>query len=235
MKPIPVPDTSITSVRSIPVPDTQVSSVRHGCRYRTLRSLRYDIKTCTGYFNNFGTISVPGPDTYVSSVRHLYRYEEYMYRSEHTLEQYCGSHYQAHFGLLFDSNSSFGNPFFTFFCLVICLEFLLRCVDFFNLRVVLKFVWVDISCCNQCGSGYLSLTFDCFYIGLQFCKSIFSHFFDYISTLSTKSVKYYLIFQVQHRPHQTIRAAVVRYEPKPQCKSMYCRTRGMHGCLLMAD
>ena len=40
-------------------------------RYRTLRQVRYDINTGTGYS--------------VSSVRHAYRYRKYRYRTEHTL------------------------------------------------------------------------------------------------------------------------------------------------------
>ena len=32
----------------------------------------------------------------------------------------------------------------------------------------------------------------------------------------------------------TILAAVVRYQPKLQCKSLYCTTRGMHGWLLIS-
>ena len=65
---------------SIPVPDTSVSSVRHQYRYRTLRKVRYDMDTgttgtgtgldaSTGHFGNFGT-SIPVPDTSVSSVQH---------------------------------------------------------------------------------------------------------------------------------------------------------------------
>ena len=81
---------------SIPVPDTSVSSVRHQYRYRTLRSLRYDINTGTGHFGKFGTTwipvppvpvktFIPVPDTSVSSVRHPYPYREYRYHTEHTL------------------------------------------------------------------------------------------------------------------------------------------------------
>ena len=62
----------------LPVPDTSVSSVRHQYRYRTLRWVRYDINTGTGHFGKFGT-SIPVPDTSVSSV-HGYRYRRYRYR-----------------------------------------------------------------------------------------------------------------------------------------------------------
>ena len=57
----------------LPVPDTSVSSVRHQYRYRTLRYVRYDINTGTGHFGKFGTTSIPVPDTSLSSVRHRYR------------------------------------------------------------------------------------------------------------------------------------------------------------------
>ena len=52
---------------SIPVPDTSISSVRHQYRYRTLRKVRYDINTGTGHFGKFGT-PIPVPDTSASSV-----------------------------------------------------------------------------------------------------------------------------------------------------------------------
>ena len=59
---------------SIPIPDTSVRSVRHGYRYRTLRQVRYDSNTGTRHFGKFGTTSMPVPDTSASSVRHQYRY-----------------------------------------------------------------------------------------------------------------------------------------------------------------
>ena len=70
---------------SIPVPDTSVTSVRHQFRYRTFRYVRY-INTGTGHFGNFSTTSIPVPDTSVTSVRHPYRFREYRYRTEHTLD-----------------------------------------------------------------------------------------------------------------------------------------------------
>ena len=63
----------------LPVPDSSASSVRHQYRYRTLRYVRYDINTGTGYLGKFGTISIPVPDTLVSSVRHQYRYLRHRY------------------------------------------------------------------------------------------------------------------------------------------------------------
>ena len=63
---------------SIPVPDTSVSSVRHQYRYRTLANIRY-INTGTGPFGKFGTTRIPVPpvpvwtsvpDTSESSAKH---------------------------------------------------------------------------------------------------------------------------------------------------------------------
>ena len=69
---IPVPPVPIQTF--IPVPDTSVSSVRHQYRYRTLRKGRYSINTSTRHFGNFGTTSIPVSNTSVSWVRHQYRY-----------------------------------------------------------------------------------------------------------------------------------------------------------------
>ena len=65
------------STTSIPVPDTSISSVRHQYRYRTLRYVRYDINTGTGHFRKFGTTSIPVLNTSVSSVRLGYRYRQF--------------------------------------------------------------------------------------------------------------------------------------------------------------
>ena len=90
------------SENSIPVPDTSVSSVRPQYRYLTIREVRYDVNTGTRHCgkgilpytggiyptevvwyglntlpNNpvwFGMKSIPVPDTLVSSVRLQYRY-----------------------------------------------------------------------------------------------------------------------------------------------------------------
>ena len=58
---------------SIPVPDTSVTSVRQQYRYRTLRQVWYDSNTVTRPISKFGTTSIPVPDTSVSSVGHQYR------------------------------------------------------------------------------------------------------------------------------------------------------------------
>ena len=65
---IPVPPVLVQTF--MPVPDTSVSSVRYQYRYR--------------HFDNFST-SIPVPDTSISSVQHPYRYRAYRYRTEHTL------------------------------------------------------------------------------------------------------------------------------------------------------
>ena len=70
---------------SIPVPDSSVTSVRYGYRYRryryrpsyryrTNRQVRYDINTGTGHFGKLGTASIPVPYTSAISVQHQYRY-----------------------------------------------------------------------------------------------------------------------------------------------------------------
>ena len=64
---IPVPDTSVSSVRFGKIGMTSiryrtlrpVRSVRHQYRYRTLRQVRHDINTRTGHFDKFGTTSIP--------------------------------------------------------------------------------------------------------------------------------------------------------------------------------
>ena len=69
--------TIVLGTTSIPVPDTSISSVRHQYRYRTLRYVRYDINTGTGHFRKFGTTSIPVLNTSVSSVRLGYRYRQF--------------------------------------------------------------------------------------------------------------------------------------------------------------
>ena len=58
---VPVPPVPVQTF--IPVPETSVTSVRHQYRYRTLRYVRYDINTGAGHFGNFGTTSIPVPNS----------------------------------------------------------------------------------------------------------------------------------------------------------------------------
>ena len=61
--------TSILGMTFIPVPDTSVNSVRYGHRYR------YDINTGTGHFGKFGTTSIPVPSVPVPyRTQFKYRY-----------------------------------------------------------------------------------------------------------------------------------------------------------------
>ena len=55
----------------IPVPDTSVSSVQHQYRYRTLWQVRHNINTGTGHFVKLGTTSIPVPSIPVPYRTHL--------------------------------------------------------------------------------------------------------------------------------------------------------------------